>query len=72
MCSAPEFCRRNWTLLVGKLGTLYNLAKNVVVFGTKRRTFKNIYSKNLKHLLAKYTKLGRSLSPSFSFALRAA
>ena len=57
MCSAPEFCRRNWALLAGKLGgTLYNLAKNVVVFGTKRRTLKNIYSKNLEHLLVIYIK----------------
>ena len=42
--------------LVQKLNTLYNLTKNVVVFGTKRRTFWNIYSKNLEHLLTIYTK----------------
>ena len=57
MCSTLDFSiGKIEHFLVGKLSTLYNLAKNVVVFGTKRRTFWNIYSKNLEHLLTIYTK----------------
>ena len=57
MCSTLDFSiGKIEYFLVQKLNTLYILTKNVVIFGTKHRTFWNIYSKNLEHLLTIYTK----------------